>query len=280
MHTMENMRSFAAKLYRDHTAEECFMPCKTDSNRFINDMIQLLFPLDVPRGTDEYLLRFGEIELQLRKLLNSLKVILKQEPEIVVDNFFQSLPEIYERLRLDAESIYKFDPAAASIQEVVHAYPGFFSIAVYRIANKLHKLNVPVLPRLISEYSHGRTGIDINPAATIGKNFFIDHGTGVVIGETTDIGDNVKIYQGVTLGALTVEKSLAATKRHPTIEDNVIIYAGSTVLGGKTIIGADSVIGGNVFITESVPPNSVVYHKSEVKIRSGKNFNEPINFVI
>jgi serine O-acetyltransferase len=280
MNTMENMRSFAEKLYHDNTAEVCFMPCKTDSNRFINDMIQLLFPLDVPRGTDEYLLRFGDIELQLRKLLNSLKAILNQTPQTVVDNFFESLPELYERLRLDAESIYKFDPAAASIQEVVHAYPGFFAISVYRIANKLHKLNVPVLPRLISEYSHGRTGIDINPCATIGKNFFIDHGTGVVIGETTDIGNNVKIYQGVTLGALTVEKSLAATKRHPTIEDNVIIYAGSTVLGGKTIIGADSVIGGNVFITESVPPNSVVYHKSEVKIRSGKNFNEPINFVI
>ncbi len=277
---MENFRNFAENLFRDHNAEECFMPCKTDSNRFINDMIQLLFPLDVPRSADEYLLRFRDSELQLRKLLNTLKPIMKQNTQTVVENYFNVLPDTYERLRLDAESIYKFDPAAANIQEVIHAYPGFFAISVYRIANVLHKLKVPILPRLISEYSHGKTGIDINPCATIGDNFFIDHGTGVVIGETTEIGNDVKIYQGVTLGALTVEKSLAATKRHPTIEDNVIIYAGSTVLGGKTIVGRDSVIGGNVFLTESVAPNSVVYHKHEVRIRSGKIFNEPINFVI
>lgn len=277
---MENLRSFAEQLYKDHTAEQCFMPCKTDSNRFIVDTIQLLFPLDVPRSTDEYLLRFRDNELQLRRLLNSLKPILHQNPQTIVDGFFNEMPQLYERLRMDAESIFKFDPAAANIQEVIHAYPGFFAIAVYRIANKLNKLKVPILPRLISEYSHSRTGIDINPCATIGQNFFIDHGTGVVIGETTHIGDNVKIYQGVTLGALTVEKSLAATKRHPTIEDNVIIYAGSTVLGGKTVIGRDSVIGGNVFLTESVPPDSVVYHKSEIKIRTSRVFNEPVNYVI
>jgi serine O-acetyltransferase len=277
---MNNLKEFAEQLFRDHTAEECFMPCKTDSNRFINDMIQLLFPLDVPRSTDEYLLRFLDSELQLKKLLYTLKPVMNQDVQEVTDNFFGKLPQVYETLKMDAESIYKFDPAAYNIQEVIHAYPGFFAISVYRIANLLNKLTVPLLPRLISEYSHGRTGIDINPCATIGLNFFIDHGTGVVIGETTDIGDNVKIYQGVTLGALVVEKMLAATKRHPTIEDNVIIYAGSTVLGGKTVIGYNSVVGGNVFITESVPPNSVIYHKSEVKIRSGRNFNEPINFVI
>jgi serine O-acetyltransferase len=277
---MKNLKEFADQLFRDHTAEECFMPCKTDSNRFINDMIQLLFPLDVPRNTEEYMLRFMENELQLRKLLTTLKPILKQDVQDITEKFFEKLPEVYQTLKMDAESIYKFDPAAYNIMEVIHAYPGFYAIAVYRISNLLNKLKVPVLPRLISEYSHGRTGIDINPCATIGLNFFIDHGTGVVIGETTDIGDNVKIYQGVTLGALIVEKRLAATKRHPTIEDNVIIYAGSTVLGGKTIIGHDSVVGGNVFITESIPPNSVIYHKSEVKIRSGRGFNEPINFVI
>jgi serine O-acetyltransferase len=277
---MENLRSFAEQLFRDHNADPCFMPCKTDSNRFIDDTIQLLFPLDVPRSTDEYLLRFRECELQLRRLLYSLKPILRQDPQTVVDGFFNAMPKLYEGLRLDAESIFKFDPAAASIQEVIHAYPGFFAIAIYRVANRLNQLKVPVLPRLISEYSHSRTGIDINPCANIGQNFFIDHGTGVVIGETTDIGDNVKIYQGVTLGALTVEKSLAATKRHPTIEDNVIIYAGSTVLGGKTVIGRDSVIGGNVFLTESVPPDSVVYHKSEIKIRTSRIFNEPVNYVI
>ncbi len=277
---MEKFKDFADNLFRDHTSEECFMPCKTDSNRFIVDMIQLLFPLDVPRSADEYLLRFRDSELQLRKLLHSLKVLLKEDPGHIVEAFFAALPRIYKKLRMDAESIYKFDPAAASVQEVIHAYPGFFAIAIYRIAHQLYLQKVPVLPRLMAEYAHGRTGIDINPGASIGDNFFIDHGTGVVIGETAEIGNNVKIYQGVTLGAITVEKSLAATKRHPTLEDNVIIYAGSTVLGGKTVIGHDSIIGGNVWLTESVPPNSVVYHKSEIKIRSGKPFNEPLNFVI
>ncbi len=277
---MEKLEKFIEKLYNDHTSELCHMPCKTDSNRFVNEVIQLLFPLDVPRNMDEYILRFRDSELQFRKLLIPLKSLLKDEPRDILDAFYHALPGIYEKLRMDAESIYKFDPAAASVQEVVHAYPGFYAITVYRISHQLVKQKVPVLPRVISEYAHGRTGIDINPAAKIGDNFFIDHGTGVVIGETTDIGENVKIYQGVTLGALTVEKSLATTKRHPTLEDNVIIYAGSTVLGGKTVIGRDSVIGGNVWLTASVPPNSVVYHKSEIKIRSGKNFNEPLNFVI
>lgn len=277
---MEHLKSFAERLFQEHQASECFMPCKTDSNRFINDMIQLLFPLDIPRSTNEYMLRFRDSELQFRKLLNSLNPLLKENPQKIVDDFFSALPAIYQKLQKDADAIYKFDPAAASIQEVVHAYPGFFAIAVYRISHQLLQQNIPILPRLISEYAHGRTGIDINPGARIGDHFFIDHGTGVVIGETTDIGKNVKIYQGVTLGALTVEKKLAATKRHPTLEDNVIIYAGSTVLGGKTIIGHDSIIGGNVWLTESVPPNSVVYHKSEIKIRSGKNFHEPLNFVI
>ncbi|MFW5706398.1 MAG: serine O-acetyltransferase EpsC [Bacteroidota bacterium] len=277
---MEKFRTFAEKLFRDHHAEQCFMPCKTDSNRFIVDMIQLLFPLDVPRSTDEYLLRFRDSELQLRKLLNSLKPLLKEDPDTISGTFFDALEDIYEKLYADAESIYKFDPAAASIQEVLHAYPGFFAISVYRMAHQLTRQKVPVLPRMIAEYAHSRTGIDINPGAAIGNNFFIDHGTGVVIGETTAIGNNVKIYQGVTLGALTVEKSLATTKRHPSIEDNVIIYAGSTVLGGKTVVGYNSVIGGNVWLTESVPPNSIVYHKSEVRIRTGKNSSEPINFVI
>lgn len=277
---MENLRSFIEELYSDNTAEECYMPCKTDTNRFINEMIQLLFPLDVPRDTDEYLLRFRETDVLFRRLLKSLRKILKNSQDEIVGTFYEHLPMIYRKLRMDAESIYKFDPAAASIQEVMNAYPGFFAISVYRIAHQMVMQNVPILPRMISEYAHSRTGIDINPGAKIGDNFFIDHGTGVVIGETTDIGNNVKIYQGVTLGALTVEKSLASTKRHPTIEDNVIIYAGSTVLGGKTVIGRDSVIGGNVWLTDSVPPNSVVYHKSEVKIRTNKIFDEPINYII
>jgi len=139
---------------------------------------------------------------------------------------------------------------------------------------------VPVLPRVMSEYLHGMTGIDIHPGAQIGSNFFIDHGTGIVIGETTHIGNNVKMYQGVTLGALFVEKDMADKKRHPSIEDNVIIYAGSTILGGKTIVGHDTIIGGNVWLTESVLPHSVVYRQHKVNIRNSKSFEEPVNFVI
>jgi len=141
-------------------------------------------------------------------------------------------------------------------------------------------MKVPVLPRVMSEYVHGKTGIDIHPGATIGENFFIDHGTGIVIGETTIVGDNVKIYQGVTLGALYVEKKLSDTKRHPTIEDNVIIYAGSTILGGNTVVGHDTIIGGNVWLTESVLPHSVVYRQHKAVIRDSKSFDEPINFCI
>ena len=168
----------------------------------------------------------------------------------------------------DARAICDFDPASASLEEVIITYPGFFAIAAYRIAHALKTLGVPLIPRLISEYAHSMTGIDINPGAEIGESFFIDHGTGVVIGETTIIKNNVKLYQGVTLGALQVRKDLASTKRHPTVEDNVIIYANATILGGDTVIGQGSIIGGNVWITSSVPENSLVYHTYEVKIKS------------
>jgi serine O-acetyltransferase len=151
---------------------------------------------------------------------------------------------------------------------------------VYRIASSLLELNVPVLPRVMTEYAHSKTGVDIHPGARIGKSFFIDHGTGTVIGETAVIGDNVKIYQGVTLGALFVKKSMAKQKRHPTIEDNVIIYARSTILGGDTIIGHDSVIGGNVWLTESILPFSVVYQKHHVVVRDGKEISDQLNWVI
>jgi serine O-acetyltransferase len=179
----------------------------------------------------------------------------------------------------DADAFFRYDPAAVSIAEVLAAYPGFRAIAVYRIAHQLHEQGVPLLPRLLSEYAHSQTGIDIHPAARIGRAFFIDHGTGVVIGATTVIGDEVRIYQGVTLGALQVDKSLAAVKRHPTIEDNCVIYANSTILGGNTVIGHDSIIGGNTWITAAVPPHSVVLHQPRSSMRS-RPFEEPINFVI
>ncbi|MFL5785028.1 MAG: serine O-acetyltransferase EpsC, partial [Bacteriovoracaceae bacterium] len=166
----------------------------------------------------------------------------------------------------DVEAAFAGDPAAYSKEEIIITYPGFYAICVYRLAHALHKLDVPLIPRLMSEYAHEKTGIDIHPGAVIGENFFIDHGTGVVIGETSLIGKNVKIYQGVTLGALSVKKKLQSVKRHPTIESDVVIYANSTILGGDTIIGTGSVIGGNTWITESVPADSVILNKIEISI--------------
>jgi serine O-acetyltransferase len=178
----------------------------------------------------------------------------------ITDDLLRALPEIRERLHLDVQAAFEGDPAAKSEAEVIVAYPGLAAISAHRIAHFLYQRDVPLLPRIMNEYIHHQTGIDIHPGATIGDYFFIDHGTGVVIGETTVIGDNVKIYQGVTLGALSTKKSLAREKRHPTIEDNVTIYAGATILGGKTLIGHDSIIGGNVWLVQSVPPFSRVYN--------------------
>ena len=185
-----------------------------------------------------------------------------------------------DQLVRDATFMLESDPAATELIEVIAIYPGFFAVFSYRIANFLAKLSVPLLPRMITEYAHRITGIDIHPGATIGIPFSIDHGTGIVIGETTIIGNNVKVYQGVTLGALSVDKSKASTKRHPTIEDNVILYAGCTILGGNTTVGRNSVIGGNVWLTESIAPYSVVYHKSEIIVRNHQDYEEPINFII
>ena len=198
----------------------------------------------------------------------------------ITNQFFDSIPELYKLLIKDAEAVLEFDPAAKSTEEVIVAYPGFYATAVYRLSHKLYELDIKILPRLFTEYAHSKTGIDIHPGASIGESFFIDHGTGIVIGQTTSIGNNVKIYQGVTLGALAVDKAHAEIKRHPTIEDNVIIYSGATILGGNTVVGHDSVIGGNVWLTNSVEPHSVVYHKSAVIVRDGSPFPEPLNFVI
>lgn len=187
---------------------------------------------------------------------------------------------LHQKLEDDLKAIFEFDPAAKSRSEVLVSYPGFFAIALYRIAHQLWQNHVPVLPRMLSEYVHGKTGIDIHPGATIGERFFIDHGTGIVVGETSVIGNDVKMYQGVTLGALSVSKAEAEVKRHPTIGNGVTIYANATILGGQTVIGDGSVIGGNVWVTHSVPANSLVYHKSEVTIKTRETFPEPLNFVI
>ena len=183
---------------------------------------------------------------------------IAQGAHATAGRFLAALPDIREALRLDAQAAIDGDPAAKSTEEVILTYPGFEAIMVHRVAHWFYGEDVPFLPRAMSEHAHTRTGIDIHPGARIGERFFIDHGTGVVIGETTIIGDDVQIYQGVTLGALSVKRSLAGAKRHPTIEDGVVIYAGATVLGGGTVIGAQATIGGNVWITRSVPSGTVV----------------------
>ena len=179
--------------------------------------------------------------------------------------FFRAIPAVRAVAQTDVEAFYNGDPAAFSMEEIIFCYPGLFAITVYRLAHVLYSLGVPMLPRMMTEHAHSITGIDINPGATIGKHFFIDHGTGIVVGETTVIGDYVKINQGVTLGALTTRggQSLRGKKRHPTIENNVTIYAGASILGGGTVIGRDSVIGSNVFITHSIPPCTTVSVKSQ-----------------
>jgi serine O-acetyltransferase len=182
--------------------------------------------------------------------------------EHVIDDFFNELPHIRSLLALDMEAAFRGDPAAKSAEEVIVSYPGFYAVTVHRLAHFFWERQVPLIPRMMSEVVHGRTGIDIHPGAAIGESFFIDHGTGVVIGETTVIGKNVKLYQGVTLGALSVRKEEADKKRHPTIEDDVTIYAGATILGGRSVIGRGSIIGGNVWLTSSVPPNTRVYNKT------------------
>ncbi|MQP53339.1 MULTISPECIES: serine O-acetyltransferase EpsC [unclassified Flavobacterium] len=224
---------------------------------------------------------FQEKELILR---NELQILLKQSKVVseidFTNRFFESLVAIHSDLLSDLEAILDFDPAAKSRAEVLLAYPGFFAIFVYRIANNLWVHRVNILPRVLSELAHSKTGIDIHPGANIGKRFFIDHGTGIVIGETAKIGSNVKIYQGVTLGALSVSKKKAKEKRHPTIEDDVIIYANATILGGNTTIGKGAVIGGNVWITESIPAQSLVYHKSEIIVKTKIEYNNIIDFSI
>ncbi|MBO4637864.1 MAG: serine acetyltransferase [Clostridiales bacterium] len=189
---------------------------------------------------------------------------IKNRAEEICYKFAEKLPEIQRILLTDVQAGVDGDPASSSAEEIIFSYPGFNAIFIYRIAHELYLLNVPFIPRVMTEYGHSRTGVDINPGATIGEYFFIDHGTGVVIGETTEIGRNVKVYQGVTLGALSTRKGrlLTGVKRHPTIRDNVTIYSNASILGGDTVIGANSTIGGNAFITESVPPNTRVSIKN------------------
>lgn len=221
---------------------------------------------------EDDVIRVAESLGHLERAIGTLHEVM---PEQLVERFLSGLPAVVDVLEADAQAILEGDPAARSYDEVVLTYPGFYAIAVYRIAHLLWTLGLPLLPRLLTEFAHEKTGIDIHPGATIGRRFCIDHGTGVVVGETTLIGEGVKLYQGVTLGALTVEKALADRKRHPTIEDEVVIYAGATILGGTTVVGHHSVVAGNAWLTQSVPPNSVVSRRSEVRPRQpGAGFEE------
>ena len=190
----------------------------------------------------------------------------KDEVSELTNSFYDKLPDLYNSLQKDAMAILETDPAADCIAEILNSYPGFLAIAFYRIAHSISEMNVELLPRIISEYAHSKTGIDIHPKAKIGVPFVIDHGTGIVIGETAVIGKNVCIYQGVTLGALQVYKDMEETKRHPTVEDNVVIYANATILGGSTTIGNHSIIGGNTFVTKSVNPFTMVMQSTKNNI--------------
>jgi serine O-acetyltransferase len=276
----EREHAFAEELARarQHTSG---LPLRRAVAGFVDGLLGLLFPQLSEEGdasADEIGARLALARRDLRDLLRPLETPTRAE-EVALE-FTDALPDLYARIRLDADAIVAGDPAAESVDEVVSAYPGFLAIATHRVAHEIHRHGVPILPRLLAEVAHGRTGIDIHPGASIGRSFCIDHGTGIVIGETAIIGDSVKVYQGVTLGALSVAKSNAGKKRHPTIEDHAVLYANATVLGGDTVVGHDSVVGGNVWLTSSVPPHSLVYHTSQVRIRSVSDGFEAADFVI
>jgi len=232
-------------------------------------VIRLLFPEQsklVFTSVQHLKQEFAKLEKELCVIMDATKACQDCDSDKLAKAFFADLPRLYELLNTDIQAIFSGDPAARSEFEVVRTYPGFFAISFYRLAHSLYKYDVPLLPRILTEYAHSKTGIDIHPAAEIDEYFHIDHGTGIVIGESCKIGKHVKLYQGVTLGALSVAKSMAFTKRHPTVEDNVVIYSGATILGGETVIGHDSIIGGNVWLTRSVEPHSTVYHKPAITV--------------
>lgn len=254
---------FLQKVLLRHQSTPDF-PSKDHVISFFKETVGLLFPehADSPIRTRD------QAAKAVDGICAKLKALLKFQTNIdedqVIKSFFNFLPQLSDRVDEDVMAMFEGDPAAKSRSEVVRTYPGFYAIMAYRIAHELLQLGVHEVPRIITEFAHSQTGIDIHPGAKIGSRFCIDHGTGVVIGETTLIGDRVKIYQGVTLGALSVSKEDAEKKRHPTIGDDVIIYAGATILGGNTVIGSGSIIGGNVWITTSVAACSRIYYQAKM----------------
>lgn len=225
---------------------------------------------DLLMSTEEMLKQ--QVQLALRYRSNVCPEVAKRQAESICVKFFRTIPKLREYITTDVQAAYDGDPASGDKVEVIFSYPGTYATTVYRFAHELWVLDVPLIPRIMTEYAHNLTGIDINPGAVIGKYFFIDHGTGVVIGETTEIADHVKLYQGVTLGALSTKggQNLRGKKRHPTLEENVVIYSGASILGGETVIGRNSVISGNAFITSSVPADTKVSVKNpELKFKGG-----------
>ena len=210
--------------------------------------------------------KVSDLQTELFSIMQATKACNHCNITALAGKFFDQLPELYAVLNTDITAIFEGDPAAQSEFEVIRTYPGFYAIALYRIAHQLWLDDIPLLPRILTEYAHSKTGIDIHPSAMIGSFFHIDHGTGIVIGESSVIGQHVKLYQGVTLGAMSVAKSMAGSKRHPTVEDHVVIYAGATILGGDTVIGHHSIVGGNVWLTSSIPPYSKIYHRPEAPV--------------
>jgi serine O-acetyltransferase len=258
---------FWHNLYLSHRAcPSCASPAEVAA--FFSDLLGTLYP----DFTQQSFVSEHEFDQHVLQLHENLREILqhntsgssKDDGQALTDKFFIALPGIYNRINEDVTAMFEGDPAAKSKSEVIRTYPGFYAIAAYRIAHELHILGVQGIPRIITEHAHSKTGIDIHPGAKIGNHFCIDHGTGVVIGETAVIGNHVKIYQGVTLGALSVSKDDAEKKRHPTLEDYVVVYAGATILGGETVIGHNSVVGGNVWLTRSVPPHSRIYYQAKM----------------
>ena len=274
---------FAESLLSKRQTNSCKASLKTEAIEYLKELIDFLFhhfSNKVYYSQEDILAKLQLMERNLISVIRELNSNYKENSTTTAQEFTKRIPDIYKMLWAEAEAIYRGDPAAESVDEVIIAYPGFMAITIYRIAHELYLLKLPIIPRILAEHAHELTGIDIHPGAKIGSPFFIDHGTGIVIGETTIIGKNVKLYQGVTLGALSVDKSLAQTKRHPTIEDEVVIYSQAVILGGKTVIGKNSVIGGNAWITQSIPENSIVYNKSEVRVKSNQTFEESIDFII
>jgi serine O-acetyltransferase len=274
------METLLTKIIERNLKSETVYPNKKQAIKFIDDLFDTLYiNMNTSSNTiDAYTNRFKILE----KEFNDLIAIKKSNKAFSLswEIFFNALPELYKLGIKDAEALFKSDPAANSLAEVLNTYPGFYAISIHRISNYLWLQSATELARLFSEYVHSKTGIDIHPGAQIGEGLAIDHGTGIVIGETSVIGKNVKLYQGVTLGAFSVSKDSFSKKRHPTIEDDVVIYSNATILGGGTTVGKGSIIGGNVWLTYSISSNSVVFHQIEIKVKDNNPFPEPINFVI